>query len=101
LMIIGEPCCAVLGRADLELPCAAPCCGPQVLDLSHNSLVSLRGVEGLANLRELRVAHNRLGSLAPLAGLAQLQVRGVGRGTAAAGRVLVLCKGQSAADVPA
>lgn len=53
----------------------------QVLDLSHNRLVSVRGLERCANLRELRLGHNALQSLEPLAGLSQLQVgTGVGVG---------------------
>ncbi|KAG2425801.1 hypothetical protein HXX76_013426 [Chlamydomonas incerta] len=50
----------------------------KVLDLSHNRLVSVRGLERCANLRELRLGHNSLRSLEPLAGLAQLQVLDVG-----------------------
>eukprot|EP00198_Chlamydomonas_reinhardtii_P000504 XP_001689839.1 flagellar associated protein [Chlamydomonas reinhardtii] len=46
----------------------------KVLDLSHNRLVSVRGLERCANLRELRLGHNALQSLEPLAGLSQLQV---------------------------
>ncbi|GLC73170.1 hypothetical protein PLESTF_001343000 [Pleodorina starrii] len=46
----------------------------KVLDLSHNRLVSCRGLEGLRCLRELRLDHNCLTSLELIGGLATLQV---------------------------
>ena len=43
-----------------------------ILNISHNSLKSLSGVEGAVNLRFLNAAHNRLRNCNPLSELAFL-----------------------------
>jgi hypothetical protein len=47
----------------------------QVLDLSHNRLVRIEGLDGLLKLKSLRLAYNEIGKLEGLDHLAALEVR--------------------------